>query len=116
MRSLIKGKNKIIFIFLVIAIISIFLGYFTGKIICGEDKFMLNGKSTIVLGLEQTYVDEGITAIAFGKDISNQVITITNINFGVPGQYYIKYTIKNIRFKGVEKYRIVIIEDIDYEK
>ncbi len=114
-KNKIKTKKKILIVFLIIVIISGFLGYFTCKLICKNDKFFINGNTTITLRLGQTYKDEGVTIIAFGKDISDNVKTENNINFNEAGQYYIKYSIQNIRFRGVERYRTIIIEEVENE-
>ena len=65
--------------------------------------------------LGESYQDEGAIAIAFGKDISSKIETNDNIDFQTPGSYYIKYTIDNLRYKGVERYRQIIIEEVSDE-
>lgn len=80
-----------------------------------NDKFEIIGSKTIILTLGESYQDEGAIAIAFGKDISSKIETNDNIDFQTPGSYYIKYTIDNLRYKGVERYRQIIIEEVSDE-
>ena len=109
-----KASIKLILLFLVFAA-CVVGGYFTCQAICKNDKFEIIGSKTIILTLGESYQDEGAIAIAFGKDISSKIETNDNIDFQTPGSYYIKYTIDNLRYKGVERYRQIIIEEVSDE-
>ena len=112
------SKQKISFkLILLLLLVGICLtgGFFTCKIICKNDKFEIIGQKTIFLTLGESYQDKGAIAISFGKDISSNIKRSDNIDYNVPGSYYIKYTIDNIRYKGVELYRQLIIEEVSDE-
>ena len=53
--------------------------------------------------------------ISFGKDISDKIFAENTIDNTTPGQYYIRYTVDNFRFKGVERYRIVKVVEVEDE-
>lgn len=88
-------------------------GYFTLKFLTKEDCFLVLGEQTIYLDLGESFVDDGVKIIAFGKDISSDVKIERDENFdeNVAGRYYVKYTIDNLRYKGVVKYRYVVFVD-----
>ena len=86
-------------------------GYFTVKHLTKNDKFELVGAKTITLRLGETYEDEAAVAISFGRDVSEKIKVENNINNLEAGRYYIKYTIDDLRFGGVIKYRYIIYLD-----
>ena len=88
-------------------------GYFTASAICKNDCFEIIGEKEVVLTVGETFVDEGARAISFGRDISDKIVVAENtVDTEKAGQYYIKYTVDDFRFKGVERYRIVIVEEV----
>lgn len=110
-----KKFNVLVFILLISLVLGAGIGYFIGFTLIKNDKFIINGESTIEIYIGQTYEDEGATAISFGKDVSNKIKTENNINTAEEGQYYIKYTVDNIRYKGVERYRVIIVKPLQEE-
>lgn len=92
-------------------IIGAVAGFFTAKYITRNDIFEIIGEHTITLNLGQNYQDEGAIAISFGKDISSKIVSQTNVNYNEEGTYYIKYTVDDIRYRGIERYRTIIIVD-----
>lgn len=90
-------------------------GFFGAGHITKNDVFEVVGDKTVYLQLGQTYQDEGAKAISFGKDVSEKIKSENNINFTVAGEYYIKYTIEDIRFGNVCRYRYVIISEVNNE-
>mgnify|MGYP006079773323 CR=1 FL=1 len=86
-------------------------GYFTVKHFTQNDIFEIVGQQTITLSLGETYEDEGAVAISFGRDVSDKIKVENNINSLEAGRYYIKYTIDDIRYSGVVKYRYIIYLD-----
>jgi len=91
-------------------------GYFVGNHLIKDDKFEIVGEKTInlVLGGEK-YTDEGAIAISFGKDISEKIEVESNIDYTTEGQYYIRYKVDDIRYKGVYRYRTIIISEVGNE-
>ena len=107
-----KKAHPVAFLLVVLFLIAgAVAGYFTVKHITKSDKFELIGAQTITLGLGETYEDEGAVAISFGRDVSDKIKVENNINNLEAGRYYIKYTIDDIRYSGVVKYRYIIYLD-----
>ena len=90
-------------------------GYFLSTNMIKNDKFEIIGEKTINLTLGETYQDEGAVAISFGKDITDKILSENNIDFTKPGQYYIKYTVEDARYKDVCRYRTVVISEVGNE-
>lgn len=106
----VKKKHPIAFI-VVIALfaVGIFGGYFLVKTLTENDTFELIGEKYITLTLGQSYQDEGVKVIFFGRDMSGEIVTENNIDYSSVGQYYIKYEYSNFLYKNVVKYRYVTI-------
>ena len=105
--------NLVIFVLVLALVLGGVVGYFVGFSLIKNDKFEINGEKTIEIYIGQTYEDEGATAISFGKDVSSKIKAESNINTSEEGQYYIKYTVDNIRYRGVERYRIIIVQPLE---
>ena len=54
-------------------------------------------------------------AVAFGKDISSQIRTESNVDYDNVGEYYIKYFVDNILYKDVFRYRYIKIVEVANE-
>lgn len=106
----VKKKHPIAFI-VVIALfaVGIFGGYFTVKTLTKNDTFELIGEKYITLTLGQSYQDEGVKVIFFGRDMSGEIVTENNIDYSSVGQYYIKYEYSNFLYKDITIYRYVTI-------
>ena len=89
-------------------------GFFTAQKLTENDKFELIGDKVVEVEVGGTYQDQGKGAqvISFGVDLSEFVKTENNIDFNTPGQYYIKYTVDNFRFKGIARYRIINVVEV----
>ena len=109
-------KRSISFILLTIVfVICVVGGYFVAKYLAQNDVFEIIGEKRIEIMVGQTYQDEGARAISFGKDISDKVKSESTVNNEVADTYYIKYTVDDIRYRGVERYRIVVVIDPSIE-
>lgn len=95
----------LVVLFLVVGAVA---GYFVVQYLTKNDRFEIIGEQTITLNIGETYEDEGAIAISFGRDISDKIKVENNINNLEAGRYYIKYTIDDIRYSGVVKYRYII--------
>ncbi len=108
-----KGNNKkkslwsLLLLLLVVG--SVVGGFFTAKYITRNDVFEIIGQSTVTLLVGQEYQDEGARAVSFGRDVSNKIVAENTINSQEEGTYYIKYTVDDIRYRGIERYRIIIV-------
>ena len=88
-------------------------GYLVANVMTKNDTFQLVGEKVVTLQQGQTYQDEGVLVISFGKKVSNEKVTVeNNIDYDKAGQYYIKYSVDNIRYKGVYRYRTIVIEEV----
>ena len=109
-------KRSISFILLTIVfVICVVGGYFVAKYLTQNDVLDIIGEKRIEIMVGQTYQDEGARAISFGKDISDKVKSESTVNNEVADTYYIKYTVDDIRYRGVERYRIVVVIDPSIE-
>lgn len=110
----------LVFVFLIVGAVA---GYFAVTNLTKNDLIELNGETTRTYFIDEgvsTYVDEGVKAIIFGKELSKDNIKIesnlqqTESGFIIPlneeNIYYIKYTINHITFGEVVKYRTIIVE------
>ncbi len=110
-----RGKNKQKLSFFWTFLLILFVGgcvggYYVGDHLTKNDKFEINGDRIIYRYVGESYEDEGATATAFGKKLSDEKIKAeNNINMHEPGQYHIKYTVNHIRFRGVNRYRIIVV-------
>lgn len=120
-----KNVKKLHTAYIVIAVIFLLIGtaagiYFAMTSTEG-DRFELNGSKNVsyLVGEEATYKDEGITCISMGEDISNNVEITTNLTLSVDGsylidttdvgEYYIKYTMKDGRYAGLCRVRLITV-------
>ena len=110
-----KKVNKKTLAFMVLfAIFGGALGFGSCYFFTKDDVFKINGETEIVLKLGDEYIEQGATAIAFGKDVSANVkIDASNLDLNYAGSYVVKYTIDNFRFKNYVLTKLVIVEDVE---
>ncbi len=83
-------------------------GIFTLKYFTRNDCFNLLGKDEITLMIGETYVDDGIYAVSFGRDVSDKAYIETNLQMNDQGEYYAD---------EIGTYYIVYkVDDIKYDK
>lgn len=83
-------------------------GVFTLKYFTRNDCFNLLGKDEITLMIGETYVDDGIYAVSFGRDVSDKAYIETNLQMNDQGEYYAD---------EIGTYYIVYkVDDIKYDK
>lgn len=114
LQKIVKKTNP--FILLLFALIFVGAGiggYFFSQSKIANDKFEIVGDKTITMVLgDQPYQDEGAVAISFGRDISDKIVAEENIDYSVAGRYYIKYSVDDIRYKDIYRYRTIIILEV----
>lgn len=114
----------------VVLIIGIAGGYFTSKLAFADDTFYMNtyanGKTEIYIGPEesaQTYTEQGVKCVAFGKDISADctityyyredqtadAVKVEKVDETVAGFYYAVYTTSSIKYSSVTLIRDIIV-------
>lgn len=105
--------NTATFIFVFIfTIIGVGAGFGTAYFLTKDDVFKINGETEIILTVGDTYEEQGATAIAFGKDVSANVVIDGTVDTTQEGRYVIKYTIDNFRFNGYVLYKLVVVEPV----
>ena len=92
-------------------------GYFTLQKLTENDVFEITANKVVEINVGEEYIDnlEEVKVISFGKDISNKVKSESNLDNTTPGQYYIKYTVNDFRFKGNERFRIIKVVEVENE-
>ena len=86
-------------------------GFFVTKILTKNDCFELVGQEEITLVVGESYVDEGVKVISFGKDLSNKAKTETNMTkksdgtftSNEEGTFYIAYTVDSLKYGTIFK-------------
>lgn len=63
----------------VLAVLFFVIGCIGGVIVSMQltknDKFELNGEKTVYLEIGEKYIEQGVTVISFGKDVSDKITT-----------------------------------------
>ena len=112
-QNKVKKVNPITMIFIVIfAIIGVSVGVGVSYYFTRNDVFKINGETEITLNIGDSYIEDGATAIAFGKNISSSVKIDGEVDTTKEGRYVIKYTVDNFRFKNYVLYKLVIVEPV----
>jgi len=86
-------------------------GWFGGNTLIKNDCFTLVGKDEITLTVGKSYQDQGVKAIAFGKDVSSTATIETNLTLNPDGTYtshqvgtyYMVYKVDSIKYNGIFK-------------
>ena len=110
------GAGTWIIVALVFAV-GLVAGGFTYSQIIKNDTFELIGQKNITLNIGDayTYTEQGVKIISHGKDISDKVKIKTNIPEGgvldttVAGEYYVIYTVEDLRYGNIQKVRVITI-------
>lgn len=104
----IKKVNPITLIVAVFCLlVGVLGGWFGYKAITKNDTFELNGEKEITLNVGDAFVDEGAKIVAFGRDISQDVIIQGEVDTTKANEYVLTYTVNNFKYKGVKKIRII---------
>lgn len=109
-----KMSLSMIFILIGIVICAV-AGFFTAQKLTQGDKFELIGEKIIEVEVGGSYDDQGAKVISFGQDLSALVQTENNIDYSTPGEYYIKYSVDNFRFRGIVRFRIIKVVEVASE-
>lgn len=101
---------------LVLAVLFLIVGIVAGIIVSRQltknDTFVLRGESVVRLEIGENYVEEGVTIVSFGKDISDKVQyggDADDLQTGEEGIYQIVYTVEDFRWGDFQRVRTVII-------
>ena len=97
-----------------------------------NDCFDILGKEEITLTIGESYIDEGVKIVSFGRDVSDNYKVDTNLTINENGTltadevgtYYIKYSVEDFKYGKlftVEKIRLVtfveetILDEVESE-
>ena len=118
-----RAANKITLFLCLLALLGgAVFGVYAYEYICQDDCFILRGEKEQRVALNTPdfiYYEDGVKVIEFGRDISKNVVTKTNMqdlgggryaaDTTVPGKYYIKYTIDSPKYGEVCRIRTIVV-------
>ena len=130
-KQLSKKTNQPLIISIVLClVVGALVGYFALGYFTKNDCFVMNNYSEneidVYIGGETNvteYVEKGAKCVAFGQDITSEIkvtykyredmsfdaIEVTEIDESKAGIYYAIYTVDNLRYKGIELIRNIIV-------
>lgn len=114
-KKQVKKRPFYTLILIIVLAIGAVGGFFGAKFLIRDDTFEINGDQEITLEVGDDYVEQGATIISFGRDISKEVKIESTVDTAVAGTYYVKYTVEDIRFGNVERYRYVTVVEVGNE-
>ena len=109
-------KKPIILVLLLLLVGGAVGGFFTAQHLTRNDKFEIVGEQCVYISVGEDYQDEGAHAISFGRDVSAGIKTESNLDVSTPGEYYIKYTVSDIRYNGICRYRYIVVSEVADEE
>ena len=115
-----KPKSHILLFAVIFLIVGMVAGGLTTYFVCKNDTFELLGQESVSLTVGESYQDEGVKIIAFGKDESKSVSIKTelqkdengNYTSSEEGKFYIIYT--STCFKFGKLFKIQKIRYIEF--
>ena len=113
-KQLEKSLKNLSLKHIAIAVILLIFGFAIGAGayfgVCRNDCFELIGESDLTLSIGDSYVDEGVKIIEFGKDVKSNVYIETNLQQNNnefytlnAGTFYIKYYTSSLKFGKIFK-------------
>lgn len=97
---------------LILFVVGVIGGVFTTYYFTRNDTFQIIGETEIHLNVGEEYIEQGVKIIAFGKDISDQVIIKGTVNTSIEDVYVLKYTVNNFRFKNYTLYKKITVGEV----
>ena len=108
-RNIRKTRNPVLIVFFVVALIVLFI--ISSTIVIHQDHqqnyITINGAASIELGLNGIYKELGANGIFNGKDITEEIEIISDIDSAKPGEYTVRYN-----YKTLSQQRDVIVGDV----
>ena len=102
-------NKKTLFIVVLFLILGLAAGVLSVFVLTKNDTFELIGNGEISLNVGDEYIEESAKAVAFGKDVSDKIKIDGSVDTSTEGEYVIKYTVENFRFKGYTLYRKIVV-------
>jgi len=113
-KSQVKKRPWMILVVILLAAAAVG-GFFLAQTLTKNDTFEIIGQKTVYLSVGDTYEEAGAKAVSLGRDISASIKTESTVNTQTAGEYYVKYTVEDIRFGNVCRYRYVIVQEVGNE-
>lgn len=109
-KSIAKTSSpKVIILMLVFLLIGVVIGTVAFKIVTKNDVFKLIGVEQKTLNVGDDYKEEGVLIIAYGKDISTEVIISGEVDTSKAGEYTLTYSVDRVRYGNVSVTRKVVV-------
>lgn len=99
--NLVKG---LIAFFIVMVVVSLIVVFFP--------RIVLNGEEYVVINYNDSFVEPGYNGYIFNKDVTEDVITVNDINLGVLGDYEINYYIELLGMRVKKTRHIKVIDNV----
>lgn len=123
LKKMSAGAILVAGILLIVGAVGGFWGF---KVLTKNDCFVLIGNEAVERQIGESYEDEGVKIVAFGKDDSKNVIIETNLTknpdgtytSNEEGTYYIAYTVNNFKYGTlfkIQKIRLITFVDATEE-
>lgn len=100
-------------------LIGLALGYGVSYVVTRNDCFIINGSKEIVINVNDTYVDQGVKIVEFGKDITDEVVIIVydendeevvSVDTTKEGEYTIVYSVESsVKWENYKLIRKVVV-------
>ena len=91
-------------------VLGITTGYATSLLLTKNDKFELIGEKNMILNLNETYNEQGASAISFGKNLGDKINIESNVDTSKEGEYVVIYTVKSLKYKDIKRVRYVTVK------
>lgn len=109
-KAIRKTPKSILICIILFLILGFAIGYTSILIFSRNDTFEINGSKNITLNLNEEYKEQGAKAIAFGKNITNNIVIDGNVDTSTEGEYLVVYTIKSsFKYKDIKRVRYVTV-------
>lgn len=91
-------------LFLVIGAVGGWFGY---GFVTKNDAFEIVGEKEITIELNGTYEEQGCKVVAWGKDETSRLKIESDLDTTKEGTYFVVYTVENIKYKNIQKVRVI---------
>lgn len=105
-------------------------GFFAHKLAFAKDTYAMIGSDFVEIGIEsetQTYTEQGVTCVAFGKDYSKDCtityyyqkdasedrVQVDKVDETKAGYYYAEYKTSTSKYKSVTLIRTIFVAEVE---
>lgn len=129
-KSAMKKSSVSWLIALLVLIVGFAGGFFAHKFAFAKDTYSMIGSDFVEIGVQaenQTYTEQGVTCIAFGKDYSQDCtityyyqedsskerVKVDKVDETKAGYYYAEYKTSASKYKSVTLIRTIFVEGVE---